>query len=47
MKYRSKAASKVGQLAIPFILQDEKGRDVRLEDFLGSWLLIIFHRHLA
>ena len=36
-----------GKRAIPFALQTVDGEEVRLEDFNGSWLLMVFHRHLA
>jgi cytochrome oxidase Cu insertion factor (SCO1/SenC/PrrC family) len=40
-------SNKKGELAPSFTLKDENGREVRLEDFAGSWLLMVFHRHLA
>ena len=33
--------------AIPFSLIDSKGKQHRLEDYKGSWLLLVFHRHLG
>ncbi len=36
-----------GKPAIPFTLQDSSGKTHRLEDFQGSWLLMVFHRHLG
>ncbi len=35
-----------GMPAADFELPDVEGRIVRLGDFEGSWLLLIFHRHL-
>lgn len=37
----------VNQPAIPFQLQDASGQGHRLEDYKGSWLLMVFHRHLG
>jgi peroxiredoxin len=37
----------IGKPAIPFNLRDSNGKVVVLEDFKGSWLLIVFHRHLG
>jgi peroxiredoxin len=39
--------NRTGERALAFTLSDENGRGVRLEDFKGSWLLMVFHRHLA
>jgi peroxiredoxin len=36
-----------GQPAIPFALFDSNGVEHRLEDYRGSWLLLMFHRHLG
>lgn len=36
-----------GKAAVPFELRDIDGRVYRLEDFRGTWLLIVFHRHLG
>jgi len=36
-----------GQPAIPFTLRDCAGNTHRLEDYRGSWLLLMFHRHLG
>ena len=36
-----------GQPAIPFELMDLDGKSHRLEDYRGSWLLMVFHRHLG
>lgn len=33
--------------AIPFHLQDANGEVYKRDDFLGSWLLMVFHRHLG
>ena len=39
--------SKVGQPAVPFELADTTGTVHRLEEYRGSWLLMVFHRHLG
>jgi len=36
-----------GQPAVPFQLLDSEGHSHRLEDYRGSWLLMVFHRHLG
>jgi peroxiredoxin len=36
-----------GKLALQFNLLDSIGTRHRLEDFKGSWLLMVFHRHLG
>jgi peroxiredoxin len=36
-----------GKPAIPFTLNDSTGCPHRLEDYLGHWLLLVFHRHLG
>ncbi|MEK6237348.1 MAG: peroxiredoxin family protein [Planctomycetales bacterium] len=36
-----------GKAARPFEMQDAEGRVHRLEDYRGSWLLLVFHRHLG
>jgi peroxiredoxin len=36
-----------GKPATPFALQDSQGNTRRLEDYLGHWLLLVFHRHLG
>lgn len=36
-----------GQPAVPFQLLDSEGHSHRLEDYHGSWLLMVFHRHLG
>jgi peroxiredoxin len=33
--------------AIPFSLADSSGRIHNLEEYRGSWLLMVFHRHLG
>lgn len=38
---------KVGYPAAPFELMDVNGLQHRLDEFVGSWLLMVFHRHLA
>ena len=35
------------ETAVEFELLDSTGRRHRLEDYAGSWLLLVFHRHLA
>jgi len=38
----------VNQPAIPFQLPDASGQmHHRLSDYIGSWLLMVFHRHLG
>ncbi|MCE5336173.1 MAG: peroxiredoxin family protein [Desulfobacteraceae bacterium] len=37
----------VGSSAIGFNLPDFEGNAHRLEDYRGSWLLMVFHRHLG
>ncbi len=39
--------NKTGEKAQPFTLKDENGGEIRLDDFQGSWVLMVFHRHLA
>ena len=39
--------SKIGKPATPFELKDTQGRVHRLEDELGHWQLLVFHRHLG
>lgn len=39
--------NRTGEPAADFALQDGQGREIRLQDFAGSWLLMVFHRHLA
>jgi peroxiredoxin len=36
-----------GQPAIPFWLADSNGHTHSLEAYRGSWLLLVFHRHLG
>ena len=36
-----------GRPAASFSLHDSNGAIHRLEDFRGSWLLMVFHRHLG
>ncbi len=47
MKFDAMSGSKVGQVAPSLAVTDHKGCEVRLEEFRGSWLLLVFHRHLA
>jgi len=37
----------VGKSAVPFDLKDTAGKAHRLEDNLGHWQLLVFHRHLG
>lgn len=39
--------NKVGQEVPSLAFKDITGREVRLEQFKGNWLLLVFHRHLA
>jgi hypothetical protein len=36
-----------GQPATPFSLPDSSGQIHTLEEYRGSWLLMVFHRHLG
>jgi peroxiredoxin len=36
-----------GTHAIPFRLRDSTGQSHSLEEYRGSWLLMVFHRHLG
>ena len=36
-----------GQTAVRFNLVDNEGKQHKLEDYKGSWLLMVFHRHLG
>lgn len=36
-----------GQPAIPFSLADSNDQIHTLEEYRGSWLLMVFHRHLG
>lgn len=36
-----------GKPAVPFALRDGTGRIHRPETYRGSWLLMVFHRHLG
>jgi len=37
----------INQPAVVFAVQDAAGRTCRLSDYRGSWLLMVFHRHLG
>jgi peroxiredoxin len=39
--------SKLGNPAVTFELKDTNGDVHRLEDGLGHWQLLVFHRHLG
>jgi peroxiredoxin len=47
MRYDLSLGNRTGERAMPFTLKDENGGEIRLDDFKGSWLLMVFHRHLA
>lgn len=36
-----------GSPAIPFKLKDTQGNEHSLGEFIGYWLLMVFHRHLG
>ncbi len=36
-----------GQQAFPFVLKDTAEGEHCLEEYRGSWLLLMFHRHLG
>ena len=36
-----------GKRAIPFNLSDSNGHAILLDNYKGSWLLMVFHRHLG
>lgn len=36
-----------GKPAFPFNLRDSTGRNHTLDVYAGSWLLMVFHRHLG
>lgn len=37
----------LGKPAIPFSVNDCNGKVHHLEEYMGSWLLMVFHRHLG
>src|SRR5208337_1538164 len=37
----------IGQPAVPFTLPDAGQKSHSLDDYRGSWLLLVFHRHLG
>jgi peroxiredoxin len=39
--------SMLEQPAFRFTLSDSDGSTYRLDDYRGSWLLMVFHRHLG
>lgn len=43
---RTEAPVTVGRPAAEFRLRDDAGREHRLADYRGGWLLLVFHRHL-
>lgn len=40
-------SNRAGEAAQDFSLKGRDGKEVHLEDFEGSWLLLVFHRHLG
>ncbi len=40
-------AGKIGSPAVDFELPDAAGVMHRLSQYAGSWLLVVFHRHLG
>jgi len=36
-----------GKRAIPFNLSDSNGHAILLDNYKGSWVLLVFHRHLG
>lgn len=38
---------RTGGPAVDFALHDVAGREHRLSDYAGHWLLLVFHRHLG
>lgn len=47
MGFTMPRGNRTGEKALAFSLIDENDREILLEDFKGSWLLMVFHRHLA
>jgi peroxiredoxin len=47
LAWRRAMEKRTGKAAAPFSLPDGEGKTHRLEDFRGSWLLLVFHRHLG
>lgn len=47
MRLGMSISNRTGEKALVFTLNDEDGREAGLDDFKGSWLLMVFHRHLA
>ncbi|MCY4659884.1 MAG: redoxin domain-containing protein [Acidobacteria bacterium] len=43
---RSELPVTTGRPAADFRLLDTEGREQRLADYRGAWLLLVFHRHL-
>jgi peroxiredoxin len=37
----------IGNPAVPFKRLDADGRTILLDDYKGTWLLMVFHRHLG
>lgn len=37
----------VGKSALPFELRDIEGQTHTQQDYAGSWLFLVFHRHLG
>ena len=38
--------TRLGRPAVPFRLRDAHGQVHSLEDYAGTWLLLVLHRHL-
>ena len=36
-----------GKPAVPFVLSGSHGKMHHLTDYAGSWVLLVFHRHLG
>ena len=47
MQFETMPGSRVGQMAPALTINDQSGRVISLEQFRGSWLLLVLHRHLA
>jgi peroxiredoxin len=47
MRFGMQFSNRKGEQAPSFSLKGEDGREIRLADFAGNWLLMVFHRHLA
>ena len=36
----------LGKPSVPFCLRDAHGQEHSLDDYAGTWLLLVLHRHL-